>query len=78
MCGTMLSTILVVVSSFPVVEGGLPRATIASLPGDAPAEVRRAVAEFQRVVQRMTGVQVVAGPANGEPVIHVGRDALVE
>ena len=26
----------------------------------------------------MTGVQVVAGPANGEPVIHVGRDELVE
>ena len=78
MPGTMLSVVLVAVSSFPIVEDGLPRATIAPLPTDAPVEVRRAVAELQRVVQRMTGVPLVAAAADGQPVIHVGRDAFVD
>jgi hypothetical protein len=74
----MLSVVLVAVSSFPIVEDGLPRATIAPLPADAPGEVRRAVVELQRVVQRMTGVPLAAAAADGKPVIHVGRDEFVD
>ena len=40
---------------FPLVESGQPRAAIVPVDKQAPAETRRAVAEFQRVLLRMTG-----------------------
>lgn len=78
MSGPMWSLVLVAWSAFPLVEDGKPQAVIAPLAADAPGEVRRAVAELQRVVERMSGAQLAVAPAEGRPVIHVGRDAAVD
>lgn len=63
---------------FPLVESGQPRAAIAPVAKDAPAEVRRAVAELQRVLFAMTGTKLPESADDSRPLIHVGRDATVD
>jgi Domain of unknown function (DUF4838)/Glycosyl hydrolase family 67 N-terminus len=73
----MFTTLLAAVCCFPIVESGQPCAALAPA-ADAPPEVQRATAEFQRVLKRMTGTSLgVSEPAN-ERRIHIGRDAFVE
>ena len=74
----MLLLILAAYGAFPIVDSGQPRAVIAPLAADAPAETRRAVAELQRVVEKMTGAKLPLSTEVGAPTIHVGRDAFVE
>lgn len=74
----MLTLVLAATVAFPIVESGQPRAVIAPPPADAPAEIKRAVSELQRVVGKMTGAKLAVGDQAGAPVIHVGRDAFVE
>ncbi|NQT11313.1 MAG: DUF4838 domain-containing protein [Planctomycetes bacterium] len=71
-------TFLTAPTAFPIVDSGQPRAVIAPVAADAPAETKRAVAELQRVVEKMTGAKLRIGAEAGLPTIHVGRDALVE
>ena len=44
----------------------------------APEEVRRAVDEFQRVLEKMTGTRLPAQPQGDGPIVHIGRNALVD
>ncbi|MFH1923007.1 MAG: DUF4838 domain-containing protein, partial [Planctomycetota bacterium] len=70
--------ILAASAVFPIVESGQPRAVIAPIAADAPVETKRAVAELQRIVEKMTGAKLPVGTEAGSPTIHVGRDAFVE
>jgi len=63
---------------FPIVEAGQPRAALVPLAHDAPAEVRRATAELQRVLLKMTGAQLPVADDGRQPLVHVGRDAVVD
>lgn len=63
---------------FPLVESGQPRAVIVPVDGKAPAEVRRAVSELQRVLLKMTGTKLLEADDPSRPLIHVGRDATVD
>jgi hypothetical protein len=74
----VLFLVLATSAVFPIVEAGQPRAVIAPLQDDAPVETRRAVAELQRVVEKMTGASLPIRDVAGSPVIHVGRDTFVE
>ena len=71
-------TILAAPAEFPIVESGQPRAVIAPVATDAPAETKRAVAELQRVIEKMTGAKLRVSTESDSPTIHVGRDAFVE
>ncbi len=71
-------TFLTAPAEFPIVDSGQPRAVIVPVATDAPAEVKRAVAELQRVVEKMTGAKLPVSAEPGSPTIHVGRDAFVE
>ena len=62
----------------PIVEEGQPRAALAPRGANAPAEVRRAADEFQRVLEKMTGTKLPAEIAGGGPIVHIGRDAFVD
>ena len=74
----MLILLLAIPTTFPIVDSGQPRAIIAPITTDAPAEVKRAVSELRRVVKKMTGAELQVGSEPGSPTIHVGRDAFVE
>jgi hypothetical protein len=74
----MFVFILAALGSFPIIEQGTARAVVAPLPADAPGEVRRAVAELQRVVEKMAGARLLVDGPPEMPRIHVGRDAFVE
>ncbi|MBI5394793.1 MAG: DUF4838 domain-containing protein, partial [Verrucomicrobia bacterium] len=54
----MLTAFLAAACVFPIVESGQPRAALAPTAADAPPEVQRATAEFQRVLKKMTGVSL--------------------
>ncbi len=71
-------TFLTTSTALPIVDSGQPRAVIAPVAADAPAETKRAVAELQRVVEKMTGAKLRVGAEPGSPTIHVGRDTFVE
>jgi hypothetical protein len=74
----MFSTLFAATLFFPIVESGQPRAALAPPAAEAPPEVQRATAEFQRVLKTMTGVSLpLATPDSGFRV-HIGRDAFVE
>ena len=63
---------------FPLVESGQPRAAIVPVDEKAPVEIRRAVAELQRVLLKMTGTKLPESDDASRPLVHVGRDALVD
>jgi len=71
-------TVFAAPTAFPIVEAGQPCAVIAPVAADASAETKRAVAELQRVVEKMTGAKLRVSAGSGSPTIHVGRDAFVE
>jgi hypothetical protein len=75
---TMIALVLAALGSFPIVEQGTACAAVAPLPADAPAEVRRGVAELQRVIEKMSGTRLPSEGPPEMPQIHVGRDAFVE
>lgn len=78
----MLSTMPILLSAallgFPIVEEGKPRAALAPLDTKAPAELRRAADEFQRVVEKMTATKLPVEARADGPIVHIGRDAFVE
>lgn len=74
----MLTTLLAAAFFFPIVESGEPRAMLAPAAVDAPPEVQRATAEFQRVLKKMTGASLPTSKSTTGPRIHIGRDAFVE
>ena len=73
----MIATLLAAALFFPIVESGKPRAALMPIAADAPPEVQRAAAEFQRVLKKMTGASLPVGES-GARRIHIGRDAFVE
>jgi hypothetical protein len=78
----MLSTIAILATTvllgLPIVEEGKPKAVLAPLDSKAPAEVRRAANEFQRVLQEMTGTRLASDTHVDRPTVHIGRDAFVD
>ena len=73
----MVTALLAAAFLFPIVESGEPRASLAPA-ADAPPEVQRATAEFQRVLKKMTGATLPVSESASGPRIHIGRDAFVE
>jgi hypothetical protein len=78
----MLSTVPILLMNallgFPLVEEGKPRAALARLDAKAPGEVRRAVEEFQRVLEKMTGTRLPVQTKGDGTVVHIGRDDFVD
>ena len=74
----MVTALLAAAFLFPIVESGAPRATLAPIAADAPPEVQRATAEFQRVLKKMTGASLPVAESASGTRIHIGRDVFVE
>ncbi|NUQ62725.1 MAG: DUF4838 domain-containing protein [Pirellulales bacterium] len=78
MFSTMPILAITALLGLPIVEEGKPRAALAPLDAKAPAEVRRAAGEFQRVLEKMTGTKLPAEIQGDAPIVHIGRDAFVD